>query len=81
MIHQMGSMNGMEHSLTETSHQPIHAHRNQTTTLNTIPSTKTEIASKLIIPNKNYQTVSGSYAGIELYRKTEVVLWKYLADF
>ena len=75
MMHQMGSMNAMEHSLTETSHQPIHAHRNQTTTLNTIPSTKTEIASKLIIPNKNYQTVSGSYAGIELYRKTEVVCY------
>ena len=71
----MGSMNDMEHSLTETSHQPIHAHPNQTTTLNTIPSTKTEIASKLIIPNKNYQTVSGSYAGIELYRKTEVVCY------
>ena len=75
MIHQMGSMNAMEHSLTETSHQPIHAHRNQTTTLNTIPSTKTEIASKLIIPNKNCQTVSDSYAGIEQYRKMEVVCY------
>lgn len=71
----MGSMNAMEHSLTETSHQPIHAHRNQTTTLNTIPSTKTEIASKLIIPNKNCQTVNDSYAGIELYRKMEVVCY------